>query len=121
MLVSMLLPIHIVAGGLAIVLGAFTLSVRKGGNLHRRGGMLFVSAMLVMGIRASILGLRNGITDGNVMAGLLAAYFVVGNLGGWISDSMIAAGRSVTFVRKTMQIAALVGSGTFLLLVRTAP
>jgi len=59
-------------------------------------------------------------------AGLLsaapwAAYFVVGNLGGWISDTMIAAGRSVTFVRKTMQIAALVGSGTFLLLVRAAP
>jgi len=59
-------------------------------------------------------------------AGLLsaapwAAYFIVGNVGGWISDSMINAGRSVTFVRKTMQIAALIGSGTFLFLVRAAP
>lgn len=59
-------------------------------------------------------------------AGLLSAapwlaYFVLGNVGGWIADVMIGAGRSVTFVRKTMQIAGLVGSGTFLLLVQTAP
>jgi MFS transporter, ACS family, solute carrier family 17 (sodium-dependent inorganic phosphate cotransporter), other len=58
-------------------------------------------------------------------AGLLsaapwAAYFVMANVGGAFADAMIAAGRSVTFVRKTMQIAALVGSGTFLLLVQTA-
>ena len=58
-------------------------------------------------------------------AGLLsaapwAAYFVLGNVGGWFADSMIAAGRSVTFVRKTMQIASMVGSGGFLLLVQTA-
>src|SRR5271163_44845 len=34
----MLLPVHIVAGGLAIVLGAVALSVRKGGTIHRRAG-----------------------------------------------------------------------------------
>jgi uncharacterized membrane protein len=72
----MLLPIHIVAGGLAIVVGAVALSVKKGGTIHRRSGMLFVYAMLVMGTSASILGLRNGLTDGNVMAALMAAYFV---------------------------------------------
>ena len=72
----MLLPIHIAAGGLAMVLGAVALSVKKGGTTHRRIGMLFVYAMLVMGITASILGLRNGPTDGNVMAGLMTAYFV---------------------------------------------
>jgi uncharacterized membrane protein len=72
----MLLPIHIAAGGLAIVLGAVALSVKKGGTIHRRSGLLFVYAMLVMGTSASILGLRNGPTDGNVMAGLMTAYFV---------------------------------------------
>jgi hypothetical protein len=72
----MLLPIHIAAGGLAIVLGSIALSATKGGTLHRRSGLLFVYAMLVMGASASILGLRNGIADGNVMAGLLTAYFV---------------------------------------------
>ena len=72
----MLLPIHIAAGGLAIVLGAVALSVKKGGTIHRRSGMLFVYAMLVMGITASILGFRNGIADGNVVAGVMTVYFV---------------------------------------------
>ena len=72
----MLLPIHIAAGGLAIVLGAVALSVKKGGTLHRRSGLLFVYAMLVMGTSASIMGLRKGLADGNVMAGLMTAYFV---------------------------------------------
>jgi hypothetical protein len=70
----MLLPIHIVAGGLAIVLGAVALSVEKGGTLHRRSGRLFVWAMLVMGASASVLGLRSGPSD--LVAGLLTAYFV---------------------------------------------
>jgi len=58
-------------------------------------------------------------------AGLLsaapwAAYFAMGNFGGWAADGMIARGRSVTFVRKLMQIGALVGSGTFLILLQYA-
>ena len=73
----MLLPIHIAAGGLAIVLGAVALSVKKGGIVHRRSGLLFVGAMLVMGTSASLLGLRNGPTDPNVFSGLMTAYFVV--------------------------------------------
>lgn len=76
----MLLPIHIAAGGLAIVLGALALVAKKGGTIHRRSGLLFVCAMLVMGISAAILGLRNGPADGNVMAGLMTAYFVVTGL-----------------------------------------
>src|SRR5688500_12456242 len=73
----MLLPIHIAAGVIAIVLGAVALSVKKGGTIHRRSGLLFVYAMLVMAATASILGLRNGLTDGNVVAGIMTAYFVV--------------------------------------------
>jgi uncharacterized membrane protein len=72
----MLLPIHIAAGGLAVVLGAVTLSVKKGGRIHRRIGLLFVYAMLVMGVSAAILGIRSGAT-GNVFAGVMTAYFVI--------------------------------------------
>lgn len=72
----MLLPIHIAAGGLAIVLGAVALLVKKGGTLHRRSGLLFVYAMLIMGLSASILTLMNGGADGNVVAGVVTAYFV---------------------------------------------
>ncbi len=73
---STILPIHIAAGGLAIVLGAVALAVKKGGTLHRRSGLLFVYAMLVMGFSASILGFLKSPTDGNVFTGLMTAYFV---------------------------------------------
>ncbi len=72
----MLLPVHIAAGGLAIVLGAVALSVKKGGYIHRRSGLLFVYAMLIMGLSASMLTLINGGADGNVVAGVVTAYFV---------------------------------------------
>jgi uncharacterized membrane protein len=72
----MLLPIHIAAGGLAIVLGAVALSVKKGGTIHRRSGLLFVCAMLVMGFSGSILGFLKGPSDPNVPAGFTTAYFV---------------------------------------------
>lgn len=72
----LLLRIHVAAGGLALVLGAVALVAKKGGTLHRRSGLLFVYAMLVMGFSASILAFRNSPADGNLVAGLLAAYFV---------------------------------------------
>jgi hypothetical protein len=64
----MLLPIHVAAGGLAIILGAVALLVKKGGTIHRRSGMLFVFAMIVMSISAAMLG--------NVFGGLMTIYFV---------------------------------------------
>ena len=64
----MLLPIHIAAGGLALVLGAVALLVKKGGSTHRRSGLLFVYAMVVMATTAAILG--------NVVGGLMTLYFV---------------------------------------------
>ncbi len=73
----MLLPIHIIAGGLAIVLGAVALVAFKGATLHRKSGLLFVYAMLVMGFSGSILALRLSWTNMNVLGGFMAAYFVV--------------------------------------------
>ena len=74
---GMLVPIHVAAGGLAILLGAAALAAKKGGTIHRRAGLLFVYAMLVMAISASILGVRSGgLTDGNAMVGGVTAYFV---------------------------------------------
>lgn len=72
----MLLPIHIAAGGLAILLGGAALIVKKGGTPHRRIGILFVYAMLVMGGTGAVLGIRTA-TPGNVFAGIMVAYFVV--------------------------------------------
>src|SRR5580704_4376840 len=72
-----LLPIHIAAGGLAIVFGFAALAAPKGGTVHRRSGLLFVYAMLTMGISGSILALRQSLTNPNVLGGLTAAYFVI--------------------------------------------
>jgi uncharacterized membrane protein len=73
----MLLPIHIAAGGLAIVLGAAALVARKGGTIHRRSGLLFVCAMFALGVSAAILGFRkSGPTDSNVFGGLMTVYFI---------------------------------------------
>lgn len=73
----MLLPIHVVAGGLAIVLGAIALLAPKGATLHRKSGLLFVFAMVTMGFSGSALALRDSLTNTNVTAGLLSAYFVI--------------------------------------------
>ena len=71
----MLLPIHIAAGGLALVLGAVALFVKKGGNIHRQSGMLFVYAILVLGITAPMVA-RPGHVLSNGLGGLIAIYFV---------------------------------------------
>jgi uncharacterized membrane protein len=73
---DVILPIHIAAGSLAILLGAVALVAKKGGTVHRRSGLLFVFAMLVMGFSASVLGFLKSPTDSNVFTGLLTAYFV---------------------------------------------
>src|SRR5947209_342618 len=73
----MLLSIRIVAGGLAIVLGGIALLASKGATLHRRSGLLFVYAMLTMGISGSILALRQSLTNANVLGGFMSAYFVI--------------------------------------------
>ena len=51
--------------------------MKKGGTIHRRSGLLFVYAMLVMGTTASILAFLKSPTDANVFAGFMTAYFVV--------------------------------------------
>jgi hypothetical protein len=70
------LPVHVAAGALAMVFGFAALFARKGGTIHRRGGMLFVYAMLVMGTTASILEFLKGAAIGNVVAALTSLYLV---------------------------------------------
>jgi uncharacterized membrane protein len=89
---SVLLPIHVAAGGIALVLGAVALSVKKGGTLHRRSGIFFVGAMLVMGISAAFLG--------NVGGGAMAVYFVA---------TALTTVRPVSAWTRTVNVAALIG------------
>src|SRR5579859_7682413 len=97
----MLLPVHIAAGGLAIVFGAIALSARKGAALHRRIGLLFVYAMLLMGISGSVLALRQSLTNANVLGGIMASYFVV---------TALTTVRPVTGVTRRLNLLALVAA-----------
>ena len=87
---QLVLPIHVAAGGLALVLGAVALLVKKGGAVHRRSGLLFVYAMVVMGIGAAILG--------NVGGGVMSVYFV---------GTALTTVRPVSAWTRTFNVAAL--------------
>ena len=70
------MKLHVVAGALAVLLGFTALIVKKGGTVHRRSGMLFVWAMIVMGVTASLLEFIRSSSATNVVAAILSIYFV---------------------------------------------
>ncbi len=96
---TVLLPVHIVAGGLAIVLGGTALLAPKGRWLHRRSGLLFVFAMVTMGMSGAVLALRQSLTNANVIGGFMSAYFVV---------TALTTVRPVTVWTRRLNVAALI-------------
>src|ERR1041385_2571538 len=74
-----LLPVHILGGLTAIVTGFIALFTLKGGTPHRKSGLFFVYAMLVMSLSGVVLAIIKG-NGGNIMGGGLAAYFTLSAL-----------------------------------------
>jgi uncharacterized membrane protein len=68
--------IHVLAGISALLSGAVALYALKGARLHRRSGMIFVSAMLVMASTGVVMSIVH-VNVGNVMAGVLTCYLVL--------------------------------------------
>ena len=76
-IVPLILPVHILAGGLALVFGYIALYATKGATLHRRSGMLFVYAMVTLSLSAALMeALNTWRISVNLVAGLLTFYFV---------------------------------------------
>jgi hypothetical protein len=71
----MLLPVHIIAGVIGIVSGAGALYALKDGTLHRRTGMIFVYAMLVLSGSAAVMSIFDPNWT-NVLQCALTAYLV---------------------------------------------
>jgi len=70
-----LLPIHIIAGLIAIAAGFVALYTVKGMKRHRKSGTVFVYAMLVLaGTGATIAAIKS--QPANVMGGLMSIYLV---------------------------------------------
>lgn len=75
------LLIHIAAGGLALVSGYIALYSAKGATLHRRSGMLFVYAMLVMALGGIVVAAGMNVAPTlNIPSALLTAYLVITSL-----------------------------------------
>jgi uncharacterized membrane protein len=74
-IVPLILPVHILAGGVALVAGYVALYAAKGAALHRKSGMLFVGAVVAMSLSGALMATLNG-SNISVVAGLLTFYFV---------------------------------------------
>jgi uncharacterized membrane protein len=72
-----LLPFHVAAGIIAIVTGFVALYVLKGGRLHRKSGMIFAGAMLVMSLSGAVMAVGHPGSAINIPAGLVTAYLVI--------------------------------------------
>ena len=75
-----LVPVHVLAGTLAIVAGFIALDSVKGLKPHRKSGMVFVSVMLVMSLSGVVMAFGHPGTALNVPAGLVTAYLVITSL-----------------------------------------
>ena len=71
-----ILPVHIIAAVLALACGYVALFATKGAPLHRKAGMCFLYAMVVMSLSAAYLAAVTSVTT-SVIAGVLTFYFVV--------------------------------------------
>ena len=72
-----LVPVHIVGGAIGIASGFIALYALKGATLHRKSGMIFVYAMLVLSISGAVMAAGRAWAAVNIPAGLLTAYLVV--------------------------------------------
>jgi len=70
-----LLPLHIIAGSIAIVAGFVAVFVFKAGKVHRKSGMIFVYAMLVLSLTGAVIAAVKG-QPSSVIGGLLSFYLV---------------------------------------------
>jgi uncharacterized membrane protein len=76
---TVLLPIHITAGLIAIAVGFVALFALKGAKLHRKTGMIFVYAMVILGLTGAVIAaLKPDL--GTALGGILAFYLVVTGL-----------------------------------------
>lgn len=73
--------VHIVAGSVGLIAGYLALYSAKGATLHRRSGMAFVCAMLVMSVAGGTIAAVRGVAAAlNIPAAVLTAYLVITSL-----------------------------------------
>jgi uncharacterized membrane protein len=77
----LILLVHILAGSVALLTGYVALYAAKGAPLHRKAGLAFVYAMLMMTMGGMVVAIGNNAAPHiNVPAALLTSYLVVTSL-----------------------------------------
>ena len=77
MLHDLILPVHVLAGMIALIVGYVALFAAKGARLHKQAGKIFVYAMVVMALGGSFLAATDPKGSPiNVVAGLVTFYLV---------------------------------------------
>jgi uncharacterized membrane protein len=99
-----ILPVHILGGFFALLFGYVALSVAKGGKIHRKSGLGFVIAMLVMAATGALIAVIEA-DRGSIVAGSLTFYFVTT---GFLAVKRIPGARTIEAVA---MCAAVVLSG----------
>jgi len=98
-----LLPMHIIAGSIAIVAGFISVFAVKGLKLHRKSGIVFVYAMVVLSLTGAVIAILKH-QPPNVIGGSLAFYMVTTALltvrprdqrSRWIDAGAFAVGTTV--------------------------
>src|SRR5512138_617345 len=75
---AMSLAVHIIAGTIGIISGFIALYAAKGGRIHRRGGMVFVYAMVTMALMGAMIAVvRHRVPEANAPMGVLTTYLVI--------------------------------------------
>lgn len=72
---SALLPVHVVAGSVALLSGFAALAMRKGGRAHARAGTWFFASMLVMTLTGALAAAVQP-ERGTTVVGIFTAYLV---------------------------------------------
>jgi uncharacterized membrane protein len=70
-----LLPVHIIAGSIAIIAGFISVFAVKGLKLHRKSGMVFVYSMVILSLTGAVIATLKH-QPANIIGGSLAFYMV---------------------------------------------
>jgi uncharacterized membrane protein len=70
------LPVHILAGSIAIIAGFISVFAVKGLKLHRKSGIVFVYAMVVLSLTGALIATLKH-QPHNIVGGSLAFYMVI--------------------------------------------
>jgi len=98
-----LLPVHIIAGSIAIIAGFISVFALKGAKLHRKSGMIFVYSMVVLSITGAVIATLKH-QPANIIGGSLAFYMVITALltvrprdrgSGWADAGALVIGATV--------------------------